>query len=209
MSLPHHRTMTANLRRLYRRATPEDVAQGSAWYPNARKIVAEWSTHYGYPVETVACVIAAISPQCPWERNLIIADDVLAGRAPSIGAIRLNVVKAQRLRDETGSTLLAHADERMARHFPGGPKVTCFAANLAGDSSLVTVDTHAAQAAIGDPIVFPQLRWNRYALIAHAYIDVAHSVGLTPADFQAILWVTWKRIYPAANKRSIQRRYVS
>ena len=71
--LPHHRTMVANLKRLYRRSTAEDRYAGVQWYPSARRIVREWATHYHYHDSTVACVIAAISPQCPWERNLVIA----------------------------------------------------------------------------------------------------------------------------------------
>lgn len=206
MILPHHRTMTANLKRLYRRATPEDIAGGIAWYPEARRIVAEWSTHYGYDASTVACVIAAISPQVSWERNLIIADDILAGRPPSIGAIRQNVAKAQRLRD---GAPISEVTARMAAVFPYGPKVTCFAANLAGDDNVVTVDTHAAQAAIGDPTLYPPLKWNRYAQIATAFVDASGATPHPPAAFQAILWLAWRRLFPAAHKRSIKRRYVS
>lgn len=204
--LPHLGTMVANLRRVYRQATPAERLIGADWYPSARRIVAEWSATYALSVETVASVIAAVSPQCPWERNLIIADDILAQRPPSIGAIRLNVAKAQRLRDWPTPERLA---ERMAAVFPTGPKVTCFAANLAGDDRLVTVDTHASQAAIGDPTISLGLRPKPYTIIASAYEVAARKEHIPPAAFQAIVWVTWKRLFPGAKKRSIKAHYVS
>ena len=210
MALPHHLTMVANLKRLYRRSTAEDKRSGLDWYPSARRIVREWSAHYGYHPSAGACVIAAISPQCPWERNLVIADDVLAQRPPSIGAIRENVRKALILRDVDPDVWnYLSAEDMMPRVFPTGPKVACFAGNLGGSSALVTVDTHAAQAAVGDPTFSAGLRWKLYTAIATAYAEAAADFDIAPADFQAILWVTWKRVYPSARKRTIKAQYVS
>lgn len=76
----------ANLHALYRATEPIDRSLGAQWYRTARQIVGEWSAHYRYHDTTVACVIAAISPQIDWERNLIIADDLLANRPISIGS---------------------------------------------------------------------------------------------------------------------------
>jgi hypothetical protein len=202
--------MRANLLRVYHKATESERIAGADWYPSARRIVGEWANTYRYHDATVACVIAALSPQCPWERNLIIADDLLANRAPSIGAIRSNVRKACILRDQTDSAeLLDTAENRIGRVFSSGPKVTCFAGNLAGNDTLVTVDTHASQAAIGNPAITLYLRWPQYTQIAVAYVDAATRLHLAPSTFQATVWLTWKRLYPAALKRSIQRRYVS
>ena len=183
-----------NITLLYRRHTIDaDIVAGTSWYPNARHIVMEWATHYGYHDVTVACVIAALSPQCSWERNLIIADDILAGRTPSLGALRKNVAKAQAIRLKPAPNLL--------HYFPHGPKVFSFACNLAGDDSFVTVDTHMMQAALADVQANYQLPWTPYSIFAQCYQDVAIAQGIAPATFQAILWHTWKRLHPAARKR--------
>jgi hypothetical protein len=210
-SLPPAATMRRNLLRVYRKATASERIIGAEWYPSARRIVREWAHTYSYHDATVASVIAALSPQCQWERNLIIAHDILALRASwSPGAIRENVRKAIILRDQTDPHELADtAENRVGRVFPSGPKVTCFAGNLAGNDTLVTVDIHAGQAAIGNPAITPRLRWKHYSLIACAYTDAAAHSEMLPSAFQAIIWVVWKRLYPAAVKRSIQRRYVS
>ena len=87
-----------NLLSLYRTATAEDTSKGLAWYPSAHQIVCEWAETYRLPIATVACVVSALSPQCEWSRNLIVADDLLAGRAPSVGGpLPSNIVKAERI----------------------------------------------------------------------------------------------------------------
>ncbi len=189
--------MEQNLLRLWRDRTDADHISGTEWYPKARRIVTEWASHYGYSTDTVACVIAAISPQCDWERNLIIADDVLAERPPSIGGIRSNVDKA----DFVPLTV----SERMFHYFPGGPKVNSFAHNLAGYDNVVTIDTHAMQAALNNPIAKYTLKWLPYGEIAKAYVSVAGMLNVPPATFQAIVWCAWKRLYPAVSKRQLIR----
>jgi len=189
--------MARNLRYLYKHeTTTADVALGSIWYDNAHTIMREWSATYGYSIATCAAVTAALSPQCEWPRNLVIADDILAGRTPSIGAIRANVTKAEALRNARES------DTRTV--FKSGPKVYNFSRNIAGDYSAVTVDTHALQAALCDVEVTIALKQSSYDCFAAAYYDAAKSLRLEPAVFQAIIWHTWKRMYPRTIK--IQRR---
>lgn len=190
--------MVSNLLSLWRQTTAVDRREGRLWYPRARRIIREWSEHYDYPRETVACVVAAISPQCPWERNLIIADDILARRAPSIGGIRANIDKAIAIRDNCAISTLDY--------FKSGPKVACFAANLAGDNTLVTIDTHAIQAALLDTTVSFGLRWPQYQVVAECYATAASKVNYRPATFQAIIWCAWKRLYSPEEKRAIKRR---
>ena len=201
--------MRRNLRTLYRRhATRADIAQGAAWYPAARSIMADWSASYGVSVETAAAVTAALSPQCAWARNLIAADDVLADRAVSIGGpLPVNIRKARKLLDDTRDyPTLA---DRMRRYFPQGPKVNSFAHNLAGADSIVTIDTHAAQATLND-LHFSVIRgWQQYALFAQAYSDTAHSFGVAPCSFQASVWLIWKRLHPAGKKRHARRQWVN
>jgi hypothetical protein len=192
--------MARNLRHLYKHETTmADVALGSVWYDDAHTIMREWSATYGYSIATCAAVTAALSPQCDWPRNLVIADDILAGRVPSIGAIKANVSKAEALRNARES------DTRKA--FKSGPKVYNFSRNIAGDYSAVTVDTHALQAALCDVEVVLGLKETAYDAFAQAYQRAAESLNLEPATFQAIIWHTWKRMYPPALKRSKRRQW--
>ena len=203
----HIPELADNLTRLFSRATSADINDGEAWYPNARRIVREWATAYAYHDATVSCVIAAISPQIDWPRNLIIADDVLAGRPPSIGGcIRLNITKAQRLRDDT-TMLTCSVGVRMMTVFPYGPKVTSFAMNLDGDETAVTVDGHAMQAALNDVKADYRLGWKPYMCFASAYELAAKRAGVSTPTFQAIIWHTWKRLYPRMRKHQLRKRW--
>lgn len=207
MSFPSSKTLVNNLSAVYSKGQAADFEQGIAWYPEAQRIAREWSSHYRFSVDTVACVIAAISPQCEWTRNLIIADDILAQRPVSVGgALHVNLRKAEALRD---SDYRSHGtywtiELRMREQFKTGPKVLNFAHNLAGDMSRVTVDTHALQAAFDDPLTTTIVRPNRYPDFVNAYQVAASKHGRTPAEFQAIIWHVWRRLYPRVWK--IQRR---
>ena len=189
-----------NLLRLYDKRTDADNLLGNEWYPRAHAIMLDWADTYSYSIATVACVTAAISPQCSWDRNLIIADDLLAGRLPSIGgALRVNVAKAQRiLTDRSG---------QITPYFPYGPKVASFAVNLAGDYSHATIDTHAMQAGLNDVQATYTLKWGPYAVFAQCYVNTARIVGIEPATFQAIIWHVWKRKYPRTAKLQLRRQW--
>jgi hypothetical protein len=192
--------MRRNLHKLYRERTETDDTLGRAWYPNAHRIVLDWSDTYGFSIATVACVIAAISPQIDWPRNLIAADDVLAGRALSIGGpLNRNVATARRIAADRAG--------QITPYMPHGPKVASFACNLAGDLSVVTVDGHAAQAALCDVQFSSSLKWNAYAVFAEVYRNVANKLSIEPATFQAIIWHAWKRLHPRASKQIARRQW--
>lgn len=198
-------SMVQNLLHLFHTASPSARYAGSVWYRDARRIVHDWAETYDYTPDTVAAVIAALSPQMDWNRNLIVADDILAGRAPSVGgALFANVRKAISLRDGDQTAPLA---QRMVRTFPYGPKVYSFAANLAGDNAAVTVDTHAVQAAFNDVRLDVRLNWEHYRIVAVAYALAAQRVNVLAATFQAIIWHVWKEKNPPASKRLARREF--
>lgn len=189
--------MASNVLTLYTQASEGARYDGLSWYPAARRIMREWSSHYGYSVDTCACVTAALSPQVEWTRNLIMADDMLAHRALSIGgALQANITKALRIRDEQTTVAGLYAI------FPQGPKVNCFAANLAGDDSVVTIDGHAFQACMNDPSLSFGFRWNHYAEISKVYVDVAHDLGIAPTALQAVTWCAWRERWPRETKKA-------
>ena len=191
-----------NLVKVYHAASPAAHTLGRTWYLEARRIVAEWSVTYALPPATVACVIAALSPQCEWTRNLIIADDILADRAVSVGgALQANIRKARAILAERPTS-----PNVMLVHFPGGPKVNSFAWNLLGDDGIVTVDTHALQAAFNDVRSTRTLKWAAYGVLARAYATAALQVGEDNAPFQAIVWHAWKERYPKGVKNHLRRK---
>lgn len=187
-----------NLRRLYTHATPADISEGMAWYPTAVAGCHAWADHYGLDYRTVACVIAAISPQCDWTSNLRIALELLSGQTiVTGGALRANVQKARRI--------LADGATDLTSYFVVGSKVNAFAHNLQGDPDAITIDNHAVQAAMNAPTTTIYLRVTAYNVFVDIYRDVADSLRLRPCDFQAIIWCVWKRRHSPAQKRALIR----
>lgn len=193
--------MRHNILAVYRQSTREDITQGLTWYPRAHAIITEWAGTFERSIANVACVVAALSPQCAWNRNIIIAADILAGNPPSIGgAIHSFVRIAERIRDDRATQLDGY--------FKVACKVRSFAANLAGNLDVVTVDTHGAQIAAGSPRANLRVdRWRRYEPVASAYVDAAHYAGIRPSELQAITWLTWKRLYPQGKKIALRRQW--
>jgi hypothetical protein len=203
---PRKPELQTNLHNLYRHSTADERIQGKEWYPSAHATIAKWAQTYNHPLATAACVTAALSPQVSWERNLTMAHDILSGlNQPSIGGVlHSNLRKAITLRDNQSS---ADPQTQMAQVFPGGPKVTSFAANLYGQSHMVTIDAHAIQAALNDPLATYGLKWSPYLTFASVYAAVAYELGIEPSAFQAIIWLTWKRLHPTQVKRVNRRKW--
>lgn len=191
--------MRANLRKVYAQATDAEREAGRNWYPEAERIIREWALHYALRPRTVAAVVAALSPQCRWERNLVAANDVLSQQAISLGGpLNVNIAKARAILDDNAESTLPY--------FKSAPKVASFEQNLLGESDYVTVDTHAAQAALGDGTAVISLKWAAYMVFAQAYAEEARAQGVPASAFQATIWLTWKRLYTPEDKRAATRR---
>lgn len=190
--------MRHNLRVLYRKASPADIREGLAWYPTAVAGCLTWSRGFGVDARTIACIIAAISPQCDWTLNLRIAFELLSGQTlVSGGALRANVFKARQI--------LVDRAIQLTPYFVDGPKVRAFAANLSGDSAAVTIDAHAVQAALNEPLWRKSLHATQYRAIADTFTDIALEVHHRPCDFQAIIWCAWKRRHTTKDKQRMLR----
>jgi len=187
-----------NLRKLFASASDADKREGMAWYPNAESGARVWAERADIDARTVASVIAAISPQCDWTSNLRIAFEVIAGQAlVTGGALRANVDKARAImRDRATSP---------DGYFKSAPKVSAFAQNLMGNGARVTVDSHAVQACLNNPLWRKSLHAQAYNVFADVYADVAREVNLRPCDFQAVIWCAWKRRHTTADKQRMLR----
>lgn len=185
-----------NLRKLYARATDGDKREGLTWYPSASAGCAAWAKTFDVDARTVACVIAAISPQCDWTSNLRIAFELLSGQTTVTGgALRANVLKARAVLTDRALSLDGY--------FKEGPKVRAFALNLQGNPWPITIDTHAVQALMNDSVYRKSFHPAAYAIFADCYRDVALALDVRPCDFQAIIWCAWKRRHTTSDKKRL------
>jgi len=192
-----------SLYRLYRwydTATPEQLYAGRNWYPTARKRICEIVDKYGFlpyvTHETVAGIVAVLSPNVDWDTNLYDAANVVDAY-PSI----VTVSSYNKNRDK------AYAILHAACQLPGpvrrvntigivrGDKVVPFYANLLGDDTALTLDSHAYNAWCGYRATGSKLPGMPAAMRRKAALDYTRAAkrkGESVSAFQAILWIVWK-----------------
>jgi hypothetical protein len=163
------------------RADASQTAAGMDWYADAHSLAL--SLNAGNVAEASA-VIAALSPQLSWDRNVVLAKRAYAGELTG-GCLPASIAKAERiLAGETPLDVL------------GGLKVRSFYANIVDptDSVTVTVDRHAIDVAVDTRLgkASPGMTPKRYAAWSAAYREAALDKGMLPQQMQAITWTSWR-----------------
>lgn len=163
------------IRKLWSEITPEAIAEGERWYPNARSLVFEWSMEYGMAEEAVAGVVAALSQRCHWRTNLERARAVLDGE-DFPGGLGRAAAKAVAIRDGADpETTLGHK----------AWKVKAFYHALLGDDDAAVIDTWMLTALDWPLAGYSRLQYEKLAGIIAAEAEAA---GLKTTHFQAALW---------------------
>lgn len=179
--LPTLKTLTRRILKTLDSATPSDVEAGATWYHDANNLADFLADTSAYDIEETAGIIAALSPRTFWSRNVVAATACVRGDDKPSGIIGRNWDMAQRIADgETVDSVLK------------GPKTRAFAANIAGDTSRVTVDIWALRAVGLDESALN--RKGIYDAIEQAYVLAATLMGVQPATCQAIAWVVTRRV---------------
>lgn len=169
--------ITKRLLAIFDSATDLQKKNGNAWYVEAYTY-AFTLCGSDFTVEQTAGVIAVLSPNTAWNANKLLAKRVIDAFRDGIpaedsrGGLGANVRKAYRILDGDLSAV-------------SGPKVTAFYNNILGCPDHVTVDIWATRAAVGRDVPGTD-----HVRIVKAYRNAAKLRGLTPRDFQAVVWVT-------------------
>lgn len=185
-------------------ATSQEVQLGCDWYRSALNISGRIASKYHLKVETVAGVIAALSPNNRWERNIIDAEAMIkcwsaGGTDDDILAVKVcTYTKMQ----EKALNILKGSDIVTTLN---GPKIieffNCITNPLLND---VCIDGHAYSVWFGQRLTMkqvPNIGKKLRQQIKTDYVDACTFINeelnesYTPADIQAITWVTHKRIY--------------
>jgi hypothetical protein len=188
------RISTRHITRVYRLATIDDRNQGHAWYASAR-LVAE-SLDPSDPARAAA-VIAVLSPQLAWRRNILAAQDAYADRP--IRALGANAAKARRI-------IAGEDPDAVVR----GAKVRAFWRTIVDptDPRAVVIDRHAIDIAAGR-VLGTQARdlllgrKTTYDSACELYRRAARLLSrefgaVSPAQVQATTWLYWRREHAVA-----------
>ena len=224
-NMPHG---VENLLRLYAQATDTELQKGIDWYPEARRQATAIAERYNLPLETVVKVAAAISPKCAWEVNMAAAEWVIrqyiAGcYVPSYQGYLDKRVYLARVRGLDPSKKVLAEDEQIPSCPFGGLKANQIKAwwILQGHDCLsgpkvwefyncimqwethlgACVDSHAIQGWFYNMAGGTYgVHENFWQVIRADYIRAAELVGLSPLQFQAVLWLVKKRLSGVVTK---------
>lgn len=170
---------------MYMASTPSQKMHGHGWYQSAHTVAYMMAHTTGISMEQACGVIAALSPACPWERNILDAWALCKGNdSHAFTTYGPNIEKGRRiLAGESPLDVL------------GGNKVRAFYSLLLNpaDSTTVCVDRHAVKACTrrfwwGDKEPQQFLR-SQYGRCANAYRHVAAVCGVLPHQVQATCWI--------------------
>lgn len=197
------RIFKANLQAVYQLSTAEDMKAGGRWYPNGKRSVEVLADRFNLEPRRCAGVVAALSPSCAWGKNLEYAKHFISGFVAGVDVLAQSF-KAGTYGLKNKTTALGFLTTKpIDEEFPKlGPKTGQFYCNLLGDLSSATVDGHMYAMMVADDEAptheiyakHGRLTQGRYNVLAKALTSVAYDNGMAPATFQAIVWITWRRL---------------
>jgi hypothetical protein len=177
--------LTRRIVALYESADESTVWEGAVWYSAARDDCAILAREFNLTLDQACGIVAALSPNLRWERNIRAARNVLQGGTSE--AYPANEYKARRIQNG-----------ELPLDVLGGLKVRAFYANIAsaGLDNSVTVDGHAFNAAYNliQPVKAARITPRQNSAIQRAYRAAARLKGTTPPAMQAIVWIVWREI---------------
>lgn len=186
-----------NILKVYRRATQDDTANGIEWYDRAKREAETIAFQYGLPVRTVVGVMAALSPNNKWLRNVKDAHTMCKAWVEGDCLSDFKVSCYNTMKDKAWSILVDELDDDtdiLTRL--NGQKIRSFYSNIIGLDE-VTIDGHALNIALGKRQGLTDDKTNmgkkQYRELQAAYLRAAHRVKVKPHVLQAITWTTWRR----------------
>ena len=195
---------TQNIIAVYALATTGERQEGVEWYHRANRVAAAIASEHGISLETAAGVIAALSPNNRWERNVVDAENVI--RAYTVGgaeeADNVKVCTYGKMRDKAieilEATSIIHHEDIL-----NGRKITAFYRCIIGCVDAVCIDGHAYSIWFGDRLTMkqvPNIGKKLYAEIVSDYVEAARILtenhgDVSAFEVQAITWCAWRRLH--------------
>ena len=194
-TLIDHERMVHNITSVYNDADELQHAEGLLWYDQAKRAAYRMAVKHDVPVYIAVAVIAALSPNNKWSRNLTNADALIGAFVNGDGIDSVKVSTYHKMKAKAWDILAARPDYENAKRMLKGQKITSFFMDIMGEFN-VTIDGHARNIAYGERVGLTDDRSNigvrEYRGLQAAYEETAQRVGLMPYQLQAITWRVWR-----------------
>jgi len=190
-----HDAMIANIVAMYNDATPAQIDTGMAWYSDAQSQAHDIAIKHDMPVYIVVAVIAALSPNNKWTRNVLNADALIGAFIAGDAMETVKVSTYHKMKAKAWRILQEIPDYNGAKAILNGQKITSFFMDIMGEFN-VTIDGHARNIAYNERVGLTDDRTNigirEYRALQDAYKDAAKQIGIMPYQLQAITWGVWR-----------------
>lgn len=184
-------------------ASDAERREGAEWYERANDQVVKMAAKYGQPQSTCAGVIAALSPNNSWQRNIIDAHNIIRSYVlhGSDDARQVKVCTFG-MNKEKAIDILSGKDPLDVL---GGLKVRSFYRLLfVPDCNDVCIDGHAYSIWCGERVTTsgaPRIPPSLYERIQADYREATDRINATlgttylPSQVQAITWIVHRSLY--------------
>lgn len=191
-----------NILTVFQLATPEEIEHGVTWYASAHCQCLDISENLDLPLNVVVGVVAALSPNNKWERNVDNARDLCTAYINGDSMESVKVSTYGKMKEKAWSILESCPTYDETITILNGQKIVCFYQNIMGENTC-TVDGHAyniyhaSRQSLTGSISIGKIE---YHLIQDAYRKAGQSVlvhgrELMAYEMQAVTWVAWRRIH--------------
>jgi hypothetical protein len=189
-----------NILAVFFSASDFEIISGAQWYETAQNAAATIAARYGVSADTVAGVIAALSPNNRWERNLRDADALIS--AYTLGGLSDALEVKTSTYNKNKLKALAILEGATPLEVLGGLKVRAFYSCIIGADD-VCVDGHAYAIWRGERISTsstPKISAKLYGSIVADYVKATATINSVmdtsyrPYQVQAITWLAWRRM---------------
>tara|TARA_R110000796_G_scaffold125822_2_gene240381 strand:+ start:18236 stop:18841 length:606 start_codon:yes stop_codon:yes gene_type:complete len=191
---------TSNIINVWRMATPDEKVEGARWYLDAQRDAETIAIRHDVPMITVVGVIAALSPNNKWVRNIENASTLVAAymAGDDIESFKVSCYNAMKRKAwSIMADMITDKAEMLVRL--NGRKIQNFARCIWGDGTSVCVDGHARNIAYAERIGLTDSRTNigvrEYRFLTDSYNEAAAIVGVPGYVMQAVTWTVWRRVH--------------
>jgi hypothetical protein len=192
-----------NILAIYKMATPEEKRDGIVWYADALRDCTRIALDTSVPLHIVVGVVASLSPNNKWERNIQNAKGLIHANVNGDGMDSVKVCTYHKMKEKAWSILEAMPDHDGVITILNGQKIISFYRNIMGDDTC-TIDGHARNIAYAERVGLTDDKTNigvrEYRTLQAEYVQAAKRTrvngrALKAFELQAITWVTWRRIH--------------
>lgn len=195
---------TRNITSVFKLASPQEIRDGIVWYAEAQKQAKQIALDLDMPLHIVVGVIAALSPNNKWDRNVSNAHDLIKGFIDGEPMESIKVSTYHTMKAKAWGILIDNGTSDDVIVKLNGQKIISFYRCIMGENTCC-VDGHSRNIYYGERVGLTNNKINigkkEYKTISDAYTRAAkalskkHGRTYHAYEVQAITWVTWRRIH--------------